>query len=67
MAFVVKAAGTGFSIMWLTPDSATGSYSFGPRKDAINFPAQTDAQDAVDKATKAFAPLSMTFTVEAAD
>jgi hypothetical protein len=67
MAFVVKAAGSGFSVMWLTPDSATGFYTFGPRKDAIVFPAQTDAQDAVDKATKTFGPLSMTFTVEAAD
>jgi hypothetical protein len=67
MAYVVKVTGSGFSIAWLTPDSATGAYTFGSRKDALVFPTQADAQDAVDKATKAFGALGMVFSVEFAD
>jgi hypothetical protein len=67
MPYMVKATGSGFSIIWLALDAATGSYIFGQRKDAMIFPTQGDAKDAVDKATKEFGPLGMTFSVEFAD
>jgi len=67
MPFVVKVTGTGFSIMWLAPDPATGSYTFGPRKNAIIFPTLADAKDAVVKASESFGQLGMRFSVEFAD
>jgi hypothetical protein len=67
MPFVVGVTGEGFGVMWLVPDPSQGSCSFGPRKDAIIFPMQADAQAAADRATKAFGALSIMFTVEVAD
>jgi hypothetical protein len=68
MPFVVKVSGAGsVSPLWLTPDPSVGSYAFGPRKDALVFPALADAIDAVDAATKAFGSLGMAFSVEIAD
>jgi hypothetical protein len=67
MPFVVKVTRTVFSSLWLAPDSGPWSYALGPRKDAIIFPTQADAQDAVAKATKTFKPLGKTFSVEPAD
>jgi hypothetical protein len=67
MPFVVKVTGTGFSILWLAADPADGSYNFGSRKDALIFPTRADAEDAVEKATKAFGSLGMAFSVEVAD
>ena len=68
MPFVVKVSGAGsFNPLWLTPDPSSGSYTFGPRNDAINFPTRADAQDAADTATKAFGAMGMTFSVEVAD
>jgi hypothetical protein len=63
MPFVVKAR-TVFSSQWLAPASGQWSYSLGPRKDAIIFPTQADAQDALAKATITFRPLGKTFSVE---
>jgi hypothetical protein len=67
MPFVVKVTGTGFSILWLAPGDAEGSYSFGPRKDAVVFPTQADVQAAVVKASGAYGQLGMVFSVEFAD
>jgi len=67
MPFVVKVAGDGFNIMWLVPDPSQGSYSFGPRKEAIIFATIADAEGAVAKATEAFGRLNMNFLVEPAD
>jgi hypothetical protein len=67
MPFVVKVIGTGFGVMWLAPAPAAASYSFGSRKDAINFPTQADAQDAVDKTSKAVGAVGMVFSVVVAD
>jgi hypothetical protein len=67
MPFVVKVTGTGFGIAWLAPDPDAGSYTFGPRKDAIIFPTQADAQAAVVKASEAYGQIGMEFSVEFAD
>jgi hypothetical protein len=67
MPFVVKVARTVFSSLWLAPASGQWSYSLGPRKDAIVFPTQAEAQDAVVKANKTFRPIGKTFLVEPAD
>jgi hypothetical protein len=67
MPFVVKVTRTVFSSLWLAPGSGQWSYSLGLRRDAIIFPTQGDAQDAVAKATKTFRPLGKTFSVEPED
>jgi hypothetical protein len=67
MPFVVRVAGTGFSIAWLGSDPSDGSCVFGSRHDALIFPTLSDATDAADKATKAFGPMGMTFSVDVAD
>jgi hypothetical protein len=65
MGYVVKATGKGLGVTWLVPGDA-GSYTFGPRKNAIVFLTPAQAQDAADKATKSFSVLGMVFTVEPA-
>jgi hypothetical protein len=67
MPYVVKVTGTGFSSLWLGSGDAQDSYSFGSRKDALVFPTQADAQDAVVKASRAYGQLGMSFSVEFAD
>jgi hypothetical protein len=67
MPYVVKVTGKSFSIAWLAPGTDAGSYTFGSRKDAIIFPAQADAQDAVVKASEAYGRIDMMFSVEFAD
>jgi hypothetical protein len=62
-----KVTGTGLSIAWLAPDRDAGSYTLGPRKDAVIFPTQADAQAAVVKASEAYGQLGMVSSVEFAD
>jgi hypothetical protein len=67
MPFVVRVAGTGFSVAWLGSDPSDGSCVFGSRHDALVFQTLADATDAADKATQAFGTMGMAFSVEAAD
>jgi hypothetical protein len=67
MGYVVKAAGTGFSVTWLAPARDAGSATFGPRKSAVVFQTHAEAQAAVDKAAESLGQLGMVFSVESAD
>jgi hypothetical protein len=65
MPFLVKATGRTSGVFWLAP-APRGSQSFGPRKEAIVFRTQGEAQSAADKASKSFVTIGMIFSVESA-
>jgi len=67
MGFVVKAAGPGLSVAWLSPQSDIGCHMLGPHKNATVFRTQAEAQAAADASTKSLGQLGMVFTVESAD
>jgi hypothetical protein len=67
MGFVVKSSGLGFSATWLSPRSDIGTYTLGPRKTALVFSTDAEAQAAVVEAAESFKQLGVILSVESAD
>jgi hypothetical protein len=67
MTFFIKAAGESGSMVWLAPRSDIGVYTLGPRRVAVSFPTEADAQAALIEVNESLAQFGFAFSIEAAD